>query len=261
MARLNKKVAIITGGTKGIGRAIAKLFLQEGAYVTVSFSQDQDSANQAKKEFELISPNFLLIQSDICEQRDRDSLISETIEAFGEIDILVNNAGTLSRVNFLEMTAEQFNSVLDTNLIAPYWLTQSVAKHMVAQEKSGSIVNISSIAAQFSIGNLSHYEISKAGMLMFAKSLTRELNHYGIRANTILPGLTQTDINRNQWEKAPEIWASRSAPIPMERAGYPEDIASAALYLASDESCYVSGAEIVVDGGLTSCVPRGNQSF
>ena len=202
-----------------------------------------------------ISNDVIIIKADICQATDRQRLLKSTLDHFGTVDCLVNNAGVLTRKKFLEMPESDFNNVINTNLIAPYWLTQDVAKAMIERHIHGNIINIGSIDAKMATGCMSHYEISKAGLTMFSKSLATELASYHIRANTILPGLTQTDINRNQWQDQPEVWQRRVKPIPLGRAGLPEEIAAAAAYLASDEASYTTGAEIIIDGGLTAYLP------
>lgn len=256
--QLKNKTCIVTGGTKGIGLAITELFLAQGARVVATYAHDDNAAQHVTTALSLYTDSLRVIKSDITKQSDRIDLINQAQTQFGCIDVLVNNAGTLSRINFLDMSKDEFDRVLNTNLIAPYWLTQHVAQHMVRHEVQGSVVNIASIDAKVAAGGLSHYELSKAALLMFSKSLTRELCQYGIRTNTVLPGLTQTEINRDQWQHDGDVWENRSKPIPLGRAGMPEDVAQAALYFASDVSSYVSGAEIVVDGGLTTYVPQGN---
>ena len=145
--------------------------------------------------------------------------------------------------------------MLSTNLVAPYWLTQEFARNVIKLSTTGSIVNISSIDAFRATGFMSHYEVAKAGLTMLTKSAATELAKHNIRVNAISPGLTQTEINRDQWTNQKDIWQERVDPIPMKRAATPDDIAGAALYFASDMSAYTSGADLVVDGALTSYLP------
>ena len=255
---LKNKVAIVTGGTKGIGLAICNLFLKNGAKVIATYVQDDAAAAAAKSYLKHDKNNFFTLRCDIKQKYSRIDLLSQTIAKFGTIDILVNNAGVLNRVPFLDIDEDSFETVINTNLKAPYWLTQMVAKHMVTEKIEGSIINISSIDAKASAGSLSHYELSKAAISMFSKSLARELGQYGIRANSILPGLTKTNINKEQWQNNPDIWHKREEPIPLGRAAIPDDIAQAVLFLASPMASYINGAEIIIDGGLTCYVPQGN---
>ena len=173
-------------------------------------------------------------------------------KSLGSIDILVNNVGVTTRTAFTETTSEQFDFVFSNNLKFPFFLSQRVVKHQLDRKIEGSIINISSVSAYKAISKMAHYQCSKAGLSMLTKSLAYELAPHRIRVNTISPGLTATQGNRNQWEGDPELWRHRGKDIPLGRAGVAADHAGAAVFLASDESSWMTGGDIVIDGGESS---------
>lgn len=252
---LKGKVAIVTGGTRGIGGSIAEIFLEHGAKVVASYLADDQKAESFSEELKEFKTTLLTIKSDITTIEGRNALFKKCLAHFNRIDILVNNAGVLTRTALIDMPQKDFNCVLNTNLVAPYWLTQEFAKQVLLQKSPGVIINISSIDAFRATGSMSHYEIAKAGLSMLTKSAATELAKHNIRVNAISPGLTQTDINREQWTHHKEIWRERIDPIPMKRAAKPIDIANAALFLASEAASYISGADLVIDGALTNYLP------
>ena len=250
MPRLLNKRAVITGGSNGIGRAIVEAYLQEGADVFFTVLSDVEKANSILEAFPESKVHYLKVDASRLEYVDL--LVARAREFLGGIDILVNNAATITRTRFLDISATEYEKVMDVNTRFPFFVTQAVARYMVKHECQGSIVNISSISAFSAISKMAHYQCSKAALNMLAKSAAYELAPYGIRVNTILPGLTATKANRNQWEGNPSLWANRSSGIPLGRTGIPMDHAGAAVFLASDESSWITGAEIVIDGGRTT---------
>lgn len=248
--KLKNKNVLITGGSRGIGKAIALGFAKEGANVAFNYKSDKEKASETQSEIESLSVASFGIQADIATTEGRHHLFQQALACMdGKIHILVNNAGILTRTKFLDITEEQLTNVINVNLIAPFLLSQLVAKHMCEQTINGSIINISSISA-FKAANLSHYECSKAGLTMLTKSMALELAPDNIRVNCILPGLTATDINRHQWQDNPEFWEQRADPIPLGRPGTPNDYVGAATFLASDDSSWMTGADLIIDGGV-----------
>lgn len=235
--RLAKKVAMVTGAASGIGRAIALAFLKEGAAVAAI---DLTDAQYGQSE------NNFAQKGDISDPAVRDHFLEATLERFGTVDILVNNAGMEIKAPFLEATMEAWDSILNVNLKAPYFLAQQTAKTMMP---GGRIINIASVHDERPhVGN-SIYSISKAGMKMLTKALARELAGRGILVNAISPGAIETGINRDVLGNQ-EARRAVESRIPLGRVGCAEDIANAAVYLASRDSEYVTGATIYVDGGL-----------
>lgn len=250
--KLKNKNVLITGGSRGIGKAIAMGFAKEGANVAFNYVTDEKKAKSTLDELEQFGTQCFSIQSDIGASEGRKNLFDQAINFMnGRIDVLINNAGVLTRTNFVDISEEELDKVVRVNLIAPFILTQMIAKNMCEKEIHGTIVNISSISALHASGNLSHYECSKAGLLMLTKSAALELAANKIRVNCILPGLTSTDINKNQWQDNPEVWEKRASGIPLGRTGTSNDYVGAAVFLASDESSWMTGASLTIDGGVS----------
>ncbi len=249
--RLSGKRAVVTGGSNGIGRAITEAFVREGADVFFTMRQDTEAARQVAQYGEGHGVRIQWAQLDASNDGGVDALFNASIDFLGGADIIVNNAATLTRSLFLEITGEEYDRVLDVNLRFPFFVTQRFARYMRDKRIRGSIINVSSISATSAVSRIAHYQCSKAGLTMLTRSAAYELAAYGIRVNTISPGLTATNANRNQWEGDPDLWRERSKDIPFGRPGEAADHAGAALFLASDESAWMTGADIVVDGGST----------
>lgn len=243
MDRLKDKVAIVTGAGQGIGRGIALKLAQENCSVIVS---DIDEAN-AQKVVDEIKQNgqkAIAIKCDVSKKEEVDSLISKTVEEFGKLDILVNNAGIYPYKPFEQMSEEDWDKVLDINLKSVFLTSQAVVKVMTEGSK---IVDISSVASVIGFPALSHYCASKGGINGFVRALALELAPKKINVNAVAPGAINTPgAASNEEQKKQTI-----AGIPLARMGEPEDIANAVLFLASNESNYITGQIIVVDGGWT----------
>lgn len=250
MSRLQHKRAVVTGGSNGIGRGIVEAFLDEGASVLFTTLSDTNGAQALVDAYPKAKVNFL--QLDAAEASNVEILLHKAEDVLGQVDVLVNNAATITRTAFLDLTAAEYDRVMGVNTRFPFFATQAFARHMVEHDIKGSIINISSISAFKAISKMAHYQCSKAALSMLSKSAAFELASYGIRVNTISPGLTATKANRNQWEGAPEVWEARSEHIPMGRVGAARDHAGAAVFLASDESSWISGADLVIDGGVSA---------
>ncbi|MCX6719846.1 MAG: SDR family NAD(P)-dependent oxidoreductase [Candidatus Staskawiczbacteria bacterium] len=249
---LKGKVAIVTGAKQGMGKAHALLLARSGAKVVVA---DLDLAgcqlvvDEIKKE----RGEALAVKCDMGKKSEIDALISETIKKFFKIDILVNNAGIFPFKPFLEMQEADFEKVIDINLKGYFFAAQAVAKEMkknLPNEKGlrGSIVNVASIAALVGFAGLAHYCASKGGVVAMSKAIALELASLGIRINNVDPGAIDTP-GASMSSMDPKAKEAMLAPIPMKRSGTAEEIANAVLFLASDESSYMTGSTMVVDGG------------
>jgi NAD(P)-dependent dehydrogenase (short-subunit alcohol dehydrogenase family) len=243
---LRGKVAIITGAKQGMGKAHALALANAGAKVVVSDISKED-CQLVVDEIKKMRGEAIAVKCDISQKTDVDNLVKETLNAFKKIDILVNNAGIFPFKPFLEMQEQDFMKVININLKGYFLCSQAVAKEM-AKQKSGSIVNISSVASIKGFAGLSHYCASKGGIMAMTKALALELAPMGIRINDIDPGAINTPgaSNANMTE---EQRKAMLAPIAMKRQGKAEEISNAVLFLASDESSYMTGSAMVVDGG------------
>jgi NAD(P)-dependent dehydrogenase (short-subunit alcohol dehydrogenase family) len=246
---LQGKVAIITGASQGIGEAIAVAFAQAGARVVVS-SRKLESVAKVAQEIESAGGAAIAIQAHMGYPDQVKSLVTQTLEKWGRVDIAVNNAGTNPHFGPI-LTADegQVEKTLDVNLKGYFRLAQQVAPHMQKQG-GGKIINIASVAGLRPPHKMGIYGISKAGDIMLTQVLARELGQYNIQVNAIAPGIVQTKFSRALWEDA-ELMARYEANVPLRRVGKPEDVAGAALYLASPASDWVTGTVLVVDGGAT----------
>ncbi|WP_030621092.1 SDR family NAD(P)-dependent oxidoreductase [Streptomyces sclerotialus] len=249
MGRLTGRRAVITGGANGIGRAIATAFAREGCDVFFTARADEDAARSVRAELREhgVRADYMLL--DGADPDSATRLLDTTAETLGLADILVNNAGTATRTGFLDLTFEEYERVMAVNLRFPFFTTQAFAARLRAADTPGSVINISSISATKAISAMAHYQSSKAGLSMLTRSASYELAPFGIRVNTISPGLTATNANAVQWRDDPDLWRERGKDIPLGRTGNPEDLAGAAIFLASDESAWMTGGDIVVDGG------------
>lgn len=247
--RLKNKNAIITAASHGIGRAIALALASEGANLVVTFKSDEAAAHELVSQLQGKGVRAHAEQLDGANVACAGALVDLAERFLGRIDILVNNIGVTTRTPFMEITEAEYTQVLDINLKFPFFLSQRVAQHMASREIRGSIINVSSISAYKAISKMAHYQCSKAGLSMLTKSTAYELAPLGIRVNTLSPGLTATQGNRHQWEGDPALWKERGKDIPLGRTGLPADHASAAVFLASDEASWLTGSDLVIDGG------------
>ncbi|RON72526.1 SDR family NAD(P)-dependent oxidoreductase [Pseudomonas fluorescens] len=249
--KLADKTVLVTGGSKGIGRAICNAFSQQGAKVIFTYAHDKAAADSVCLE---ISERGGVVHA-ICVDHTAENCAREIYKLATahspEISILVNNVGIFHRASFLEITDEQYDDVLYANLKVPFFLCQLVARTMVEQKIRGSIINVSSLSALLSRSCMTHYQCSKAALTTLSRSLALELGEYGIRVNTVSPGLTATDANKAQWEGNGMAWQGRSAGIPLRRTGIPDDHAGAVVFLASEEAQWITGADLVIDGGMS----------
>lgn len=243
--QLKNKVAIITGAKQGIGLGIARAFSKEGCNVVVSDLQQAECEKVAKK-LQKFGVKTLAIACDVSKKKEVDNLINETVKKFGKLDILVNNAGIFPFVPFSKMTEDDWDKVLDINLKSIFLCSQAAVKKMKA---GGKIVNISSIASLVGFEGLVHYCASKSGLNGMVRALALELAGKKINVNAVAPGAIETPgAKKGMTDDAKE---GTIASIPWKKMGSPDDIAQAAVFLASDKSNYITGQVLVVDGGWT----------
>lgn len=247
---LKGKVAIITGGKRGIGKAIALGFAEAGADVASCSRTIEDGQLQAlAEEIQRLGRRSLAIQADVTQKTDVDNMVQQVVSEFGKIDILVNNAGIMIRKPLLELSEEEWDATLDINLKGYFLCSQAVGKIMVAQ-KQGNIINIASEQGIRAFGGRGAYPMSKAGVFMLTRVLARELASYNIRVNGIAPGIVKTEMSRTLWSD-PEELKRVETMIPLGRLAEPDYMVGAAIFLASDASSYMTGHTVMVDGGRT----------
>lgn len=245
--RLKDKVAIVTGAGAGIGRAIALLFSEEGATVVVAEVLEDRGLETASLIREK-GNQALFIKTDVRDLNEIQRAVSETVREFGRIDILVNNAGVLQYLPFAQVTEEDWDRIIDINLKGTFFFAQAAAKEMIRARQGGKIINMSSIASEVAIEFQSHYMASKGGVRMLTKGMALELAPYGINVNALAPGTIETEMTRQDLED-PTIREEAIDAIPLGRIGTPLDVARAALFLATEESDYITGEMIFVEGG------------
>lgn len=248
--RLPGKHALVTGGTRGMGRAIALGFAREGADVAIFYRQSEESAHEVVEEIRRAGRRGVALRVDTSSRVEVVAGVAEVLGEFEHLDILVNNAGIATRRHFLELTDEEWDRVHSVNLRGYFLVGQTVARHMAAR-RSGVIINVSSLNQQKARRERSHYLASKGGVLMLTRGMAVDLAPYGIRVNALAPGTIETDINRADLVD-PAFRKERESNILLGRLGRPEEIVGAALFLASDDSSFVTGASLLVDGGATA---------
>lgn len=246
MQLLKDKVALITGASRGIGKAIALKFAQNGANVIINYSSSQSQAEELKEEIEKIGTKAMIIKCDVSNADEVSQMFSQAEKEFGRLDILVNNAGITKDGLILRMNEEDFDKVIAINLKGAFLCARAAAKMMVKQ-RSGNIINISSVVGIAGNIGQANYAASKAGIIGLTKSLAKELASRNIRVNAIAPGFIKTDMTEVLSDKVKEVMLSS---IPLGRFGEADEVANVALFLASNLSSYITGQVIVVDGGM-----------
>mgnify|MGYP002856103229 CR=1 FL=1 len=249
--RLISGKALVTGGSRGIGRAVALKLAAEGADVVISYHKNSAAAEDVVKAISAFGRRSSAIQADTSSASDVARMVGEAEAFLGGINILVNNAGVLKRTPFLELTETEWDTIVDTNLKGYFLVGHAVACGMVSRRTVGTIINVSSAGQSVAAPNLTHYCVAKAGVEMLTKQMALELAGYRIRVNAVAPGLIETDMNRDDIAD-PEFRDRRMSRIPLREIGTPEDVVSAIAFLASEtESRLVTGASIYIDGGQT----------
>ncbi len=243
---LKGKNAIITGGVRGIGRAIGETFAKQGANVFLCYKSNDEAALAAKSELEQYGTNVEIMKADVQDYQQVGLVVEAAIKAFGKIDILVNNAGITKDKLLMRMTPEDFSEVIDVNLVGSFNFIRHIAPHMIKQ-KQGRIINISSIAGVKGNPGQANYSASKAGINGLTLSVAKEIGRRGITVNAIAPGYIETDMTGILTE---EYKGKLLDAISLGRFGTPEDVAKVAAFLASDDAAYITGQIIGVDGGM-----------
>jgi len=246
MKLLESKVAIVTGGSRGIGKAICQTFAENGCDVAFTYNNSKESAESLAKDLKNIGINAKAYKSDASSFDDATQLVEDVINDFGKIDILVNNAGIKKDNLLMRMNKEDFDSVVNTNLSSVFNLTKASIRTFLKQ-RSGSIINISSVVGVKGNAGQSNYSASKAGIIGFSKSVALELGSRNIRSNVIAPGFIETDMTDSLSEDVINSWKES---IPLKRGGKPSDVGNACVFLASDMSSYITGQVLHVDGGM-----------
>ncbi|MBI3142579.1 MAG: 3-oxoacyl-[acyl-carrier-protein] reductase [Bacteroidetes bacterium] len=246
MKLLEGKTALITGGSRGIGRGICQVFAAQGANIAFTYLSSAQKADELSSELAKFGIQAKGYQSNAANHSAAEQLVNDVIADFGKIDVLINNAG-ITRDNLLmRMTEEQWDEVINTNLKSVFNLSKHIARPMMKQ-KGGSIVNISSVVGVNGNAGQANYSASKAGVFGFTKSMAKELGSRNIRVNAIAPGFIETEMTHGLDEKVLEQWKNL---IPLKRGGTSQDVANACLFLASDLSAYITGQTLLVDGGM-----------
>ena len=246
MKLLESKVAIVTGGSRGIGKAICQTFAENGCDVAFTYNNSKESAENLAKDLKNIGVNAKAYKSDASSFDDATQLVEDVINDFGKIDILVNNAGIKKDNLLMRMNKEDFDSVVNTNLSSVFNLTKASIRTFLKQ-RSGSIINISSVVGVKGNAGQSNYSASKAGIIGFSKSVALELGSRNIRSNVIAPGFIETDMTDSLSEDVINSWKES---IPLKRGGKPSDVGNACVFLASDMSSYITGQVLHIDGGM-----------
>ena len=241
------KRVLVTGGTRGLGRAIAVNFAREGAWVAVNYSSDDSSALDTESELKRISPQSLTIKADVSSRTAVEKMINDVLSTWEYVDILVNNAGIIRDKMLMFLNENDWDRVLDVNLKGTYLCSKAVIKPMIAR-KSGRIINMTSPSALSGRISQTNYAASKGGVISFTKALSREIARLGITVNAVCPGVIKTNMTEDLDEKTKNDFLKM---IPMGRFGDPDDVARAVLFLASKKARYITGQVLVVDGGLT----------
>ncbi len=243
---LTGKVALVTGGSRGIGRACAIRLAQLGATVVVNYNQNLAEAETVVKAIEEAGSSGQALQGDVSIPASAQKLVDDTVKNYKRLDILVNNAGITRDKLLMQMKEEDWDAVLDTNLKGAFLCSKAVVRTMLKQ-RSGRIINITSISGQAGSGGQTNYSAAKAGLIGFTKALAREVGSRSITVNAVAPGFIETDMTA---VLAEELKQKAIAQIPLERFGTPQDVAAAVGFLASDEAAYITGHVLTVDGGM-----------
>ncbi len=245
MRKLDDKVAIVTGASRGIGKAIAIELAKEGADVVVHYNKSEKEAKDVAKQIEKLGRKTLLVQADVSNEEEVKVLVEKSVKHFKRVDILVNNVGEMNRSLVEDLTLDEWEKTIGTNLTSVFLCSKYVLPYM-KKAGYGRVVNIASMAGVAGIKNAA-YSTAKAGVIMFSRVMSKEVGHYGIRVNSISPGPVDTEMIKDWTEEKRE---QRTLQTPLRQLGKPEDIAKTVLFLVSDDSNHITGQNIIVDGGL-----------
>ncbi len=241
-----RKVAFITGGSRGIGKEVALKFADNGYNIVINYVSDKTDTKGLEKEFTKRGVEALIIKADVTNTEQIENLVNEVIEKFGKIDVLVNNAGVTKDNLLMRMSEEEFDKVVEVNLKGTFIVTKAVIKYMM-KKRSGSIINLSSVVGVAGNAGQANYSASKAGIIGFTKSVAKELASRNIRANAVAPGFIETDMTAVLSDSVKENIHNQ---IPLKRMGSAKEVANLIYFLGSDESSYITGQTINIDGGM-----------
>ena len=241
-----RKTVLVTGGSRGIGREVANLYAEKGYDVIINYVSDKTDVEAIKKEFEEKNVECLLVKADVSKQEDVDNLVKQAIEKFEKIDVLVNNAGITKDNLLMRMSEEEFDKVIEINLKGTFLVTKAVTRYMM-KKRQGSIINLASVVGVSGNSGQCNYAASKAGIMGFTKSVAKELASRNIRANAVAPGFIATDMTSVLSDAVKE---NINAQIPLKRMGTAKEVAELIYFLGSEQSSYITGQVINVDGGM-----------
>ena len=247
--KLQGRNALVTGGAQGIGQAIALKLAEEGANIAVNYLHNRQGADETANRILQMGRKCAVLQADVARIDAGRKLVEDAAAALGGLDILVNNAGIEKHSSFLDVTEEDYRAVVEVNMTAPFFLTQTFVKRLVEAKRPGTVINISSVHEELPFPHFTPYCMAKGGLKMMMRNLAIELGTCGITVNNIAPGAIETPINKNLMND-PQLLNAVLQNIPLRRIGQPGDVASLAAFLASPDAAYITGATLVVDGGL-----------
>ena len=242
----DSRIAIVTGGSKGIGKAISLAFCERGAHVVFNYASDQRAAQKLSKEAESLPGKLISHQADVTDRGQTGAMMEDVANRYGGIDILVNNVGMMRDNLLMLMSDEDWNRVLETNLTSIFYCCRAALRKMIPQRR-GKIISIASVSGILGTAGQANYAASKGGLISFTKSLAREVGQFNIQVNAVAPGLIETDWSARVPREKVEAIVKQTA---LGRIGRPEEVAHAVLFLASEGSDYITGQTIVVDGGI-----------
>ena len=241
-----RRVVLVTGGSRGIGKAIERKFAKEGYNLVINYVSDKTNIEELKQEFESFGIQTLFVKTDVTNSEDCENMVKQAIDTFGKIDVLVNNAGITKDNLLMRMKEEDFDQVININLKGTFNVTKSVVP-MMMKKRYGKIINISSVVGVSGNAGQSNYAASKAGIIGFTKSVAKELASRNILANAIAPGFIATDMTD---VLSQEVKDHINAQIPLKRMGSAEEIANAVYFLGNEENTYITGQVLNIDGGM-----------
>lgn len=247
---LKQKVAVITGGSKGIGNAIAERYGKEGMSVVINYNSDQQGAEQVVTKIIATGGQAIAVQADVSTEAGVQKLVDTAVKQYDHLDVWVNNAGMENQHPTTELSLKDWQRVIDVNLTGVFLGSKAALNYFTSHNKKGNIINMSSVHEQIPWPTFAHYAASKGGVKLFSQTITMEYAARNIRVNAIGPGAINTPINAEKFTD-PEQLKTTTSMIPMQRIGDPKEVAAAAAWLASDESSYVTGITLFVDGGMT----------